>query len=247
MRLKADVIQTGSSGNCVILENVIALDMGVPFKKIFPYMKNLQVVLVGHEHSDHFNESTIRRLAQARPALKFVGGDFMAEKFLNAGVRARNIKIVEAGKKYPFELDEIVGDKFGIKLKPCGSFEIEPIELHHDVPCYGFKIWINGGKAVYIVDTGNLDGISAPDFDLYLVEANHFEWEIDQRASEKLAAGQFAYEIRAANNHLSFEQTMNWFEENMSDSKTGEWIPLHRHEDRRDGEENCQKASDITG
>lgn len=230
MRLQADVIQTGSSGNCVVLENMIALDMGVPFYKILPYMRKLQVVLVGHEHSDHFKESTIRRLAKARPGLRFAGGEFMVKRFLNAGVQARNIDVVEAGKKYSY-----------------GAFEIEPIELHHDVPCYGFKIWINGGKAVYIVDTGNLDGISAPGFDLYLVEANHFEWEIDQRASEKLAAGQFAYEIRAANNHLSFEQTMNWLEENMSEDKTGEWIPLHRHEDRRDGEENCQKASDITG
>ena len=30
------VLQTGSSGNCVIVNNIIALDMGIPYKKIFP-------------------------------------------------------------------------------------------------------------------------------------------------------------------------------------------------------------------
>lgn len=46
-----EILQTGSKGNCVILNNEIAIDMGVSWKKISPYAKNLKLVLLTHNHS----------------------------------------------------------------------------------------------------------------------------------------------------------------------------------------------------
>ena len=46
-----NVIQTGSHGNCVILNRKIAIDMGVTFKMIEPYVKDIQLVLLTHVHS----------------------------------------------------------------------------------------------------------------------------------------------------------------------------------------------------
>ena len=45
-----NIIATGSSGNCIIIENSIAIDMGVSFKAIKEYYKNLQLVLLTHAH-----------------------------------------------------------------------------------------------------------------------------------------------------------------------------------------------------
>ena len=45
-----EVVSTGSSGNCVIINESIAIDIGVPFKRIAPYANNLKLVLLTHVH-----------------------------------------------------------------------------------------------------------------------------------------------------------------------------------------------------
>lgn len=218
--MKYEIIQTGSTGNCTVLENILALDMGVAFKKVAPYMRDLQLVFVSHEHGDHFKESTIRNLARSRPMLRFCGGEFLVQKFLDAGVSPRNIDILEIGTTYDY-----------------GVFKIEPIPLNHDVPNFGLRVFMKGQKAVYIVDTGHLEGVEARGYDLYLVEANHTTAEIEARAAEKLSAGEYSYEIRAAENHLSYEQTIEWLTENM-DSR-GIWVPMHQHVEQEE-QGGCQ-------
>ena len=49
--MDCNVIQSGSHGNCVILNGLIAVDMGVTWKTIEPYAKDLQMVLLTHVHS----------------------------------------------------------------------------------------------------------------------------------------------------------------------------------------------------
>ena len=46
--IKYNIIQTGSSGNCVIINDFIAIDMGINFSKIKPYYKNLKIVFITH-------------------------------------------------------------------------------------------------------------------------------------------------------------------------------------------------------
>ncbi len=46
-----EVISSGSDGNCLIIDNTIAIDMGVPFKKIRNCYKNIKLVLLTHIHS----------------------------------------------------------------------------------------------------------------------------------------------------------------------------------------------------
>lgn len=209
-----DVLQTGSSGNCLILSDVLALDMGVTYKTVAPYVRSLQLVFVGHEHGDHFKASTIRALAQNRPSLRFCGGPWMISRFLSAGVSKANIDVLEAGKRYDY-----------------GAFQIEPVPLFHNVPNFGLKIFINGKRVIYIVDTGSVAGIEAKDFDYFLLESNHSRAEIQARIAAKQAAGEFAYEIEASRNHLSFEQAMDWLAANMGPNS--QYIFLHQHKERR--------------
>lgn len=128
--MTCEVLQTGSSGNCVILNGVIALDMGVSYKKVAPHVRGLQLVFVSHEHGDHFKPSTIRALAAERPMLRFCGGDWMACKFAKEGVPARNIDVLEAGKRYNY-----------------GAFQIEPVTLYHDVPNFGLLSLLSQEKS----------------------------------------------------------------------------------------------------
>lgn len=46
--MKNNIIASGSSGNAIILENGICLDMGVSYKKIKPYLKDIKVIFISH-------------------------------------------------------------------------------------------------------------------------------------------------------------------------------------------------------
>lgn len=216
--MTCEVLQTGSSGNCVILNGVIALDMGVAYKKVAPHVRGLQLVFISHEHGDHFKPSTIRALAAERPMLRFCGGEWMKGKFLAAGVPARNIDALWPGKRYNY-----------------GAFQIEPVTLYHDVPNFGLKIFSGGEKAIYIVDTGYVDDVEAAGYDLYLLEANHTTAEIKARIAEKQARGEFAYETRAAMNHLSREQAEAWLGRNAGPQSRCMFLHQHRDKEATDG------------
>lgn len=216
--MRYDVVQTGSAGNMTILGGDIALDMGVSAKKVRPYIPALRLVFVGHQHGDHFNISTIREIARERPTLRFCGGLWMAEKFVAAGVKERNIDVLESGKVYDY-----------------GDFQIEPFELFHNVPNYGLKIYRDGEKALYAVDTGHMDGIEARNFDLYMLEANHTQAEIEAAVAEAQATESFTYRTRAAENHLSYEQAVDWLATQIVDPSKSIWVPLHQHK-KKEGE-----------
>ena len=68
-------------------------------------------------------------------------------------------------------------------------------------------------------------------YDLYLVEANYEEAELQAREADKLAAGEFSYESRAALNHLSAEQARGWLAANAGPQSRVIW--LHQHKVRK--------------
>lgn len=206
-----DIIATGSSGNCVILNGVISLDIGVPYKKVAPYVKGLQLVFCSHAHRDHINPATIHALAAERPKLRFCGGEWMAGEFIQAGVPARAVDVLEAGKRYDY-----------------GAFQIEPFELYHDVPNFGLKLYIGGERVLYAVDTGYIDHVEAKDFNLYLLESNHEQAEIEERIADKHSRGEFAYETRAAQNHLSQEQALDWLARNAGPNSKYQFLHQHK-------------------
>jgi hypothetical protein len=227
--MKYEILETGSSGNCTIINERIAIDIGVSFKKIAPYEKDLKLVLLTHEHRDHFMPSTIKRLAKDRPTLRFGCCEWLAQRLLECGVRPQNI-----------DLYEING--FGYHYGEAMDFTIvQPERLTHNVPNCGYHVAVNGEWLFYATDTGSLDGIEAKNYALYLVEANHLEAEIEARAEEKLNAGEFAYETAAAENHLSYEKAIEWLKPNMGADSI--WVPMHQHKER--GAEDGRKTDAI--
>lgn len=206
-----EVIATGSSGNCTVLENVIAVDMGVSFKSVKPYLKGLKLVCLTHIHSDHFNRKTIQRLASERPTLRFACGEHLKDELEALGIK--NIDVLKDGKKYDY-----------------GDLKVSPVKLYHDVPNVGWRVYIGAKKAIYCTDTKTLDGISAKDYDLYLIESNYCENELQERIKKKEAAGEFVYEYSVPDRHLSKEQADNFICENIG--KNGVYVYMHQHKER---------------
>lgn len=206
------ILKSGSSGNAVVVNDVILIDCGVDFKTLSAVYKGLKTVLLTHIHSDHFKKRTIKKLAFERPTLRFACCEWLVADLISCGVSKKNIDVLEIGKIYDYKL-----------------FKVSPIKLYHNVPNCGYRLYMNGEKALYATDTGTLDGIEAKGYDLYLIEANHTEEEIQERIRRKEESGEFVYEYEAMKNHLSKEKCDEFILNNIID---GEYVYLHQHKDR---------------
>jgi phosphoribosyl 1,2-cyclic phosphodiesterase len=216
MKERINIISTGSKGNAVVIDSKIMVDCGVSFKKLEGVYKNLQLILLTHIHSDHFNKTTIKNIALERPTLKFVCCEWLIKPLLDCGVKLKNIFLVNPGHKY----------KIGNELI------IEPVMLYHNVDNCGYKIEYKNKLLFYATDTYSLEGIKAIGFDLYMVEANYTDDEIKERIEAKIEAHQYIYEYQAMENHMSKERIDEWLLENMNENS--EVIYLHQH--RRENE-----------
>ena len=206
------VISTGSKGNCVIIGDKVMVDCGVSWKAIKPYVKDLQLVLLSHAHSDHIRPSTIRKLQEERPTLRFGCGKWLLTSVLACGVSKRRIDIYTPN----------------IKNRYTDDLQLIMTPLKHNVSNCGYKLFLNGEKIFYATDCNNLDGIDAKNYDLYMIEANYEDSEIQERIAEKEVVGQYVYEYQVLNNHLSKQKADNFIAENAGINSR--YVYLHGHE-----------------
>jgi len=199
-----NIISSSSKGNAVIYGKQILVDCGVPFALIQPFLADLRLVLLTHEHGDHFNFATIKRLAFEKPTLRFACGEFLKEKM----VGIKNLDILK-----PISWANYV------------DFSICPVILYHDVPNFGYRIAINCETIFHATDTNHLRGITAPNYDYYCLEHNYDEETINQTIQAKESRGEFAHERGAINSHLSCQQAQSFYFENKKE--TSQIIRLH--------------------
>ena len=206
--MRYEIIGTGSRGNAVVIENYILIDCGVALTRLKKHLYEVKLVLLTHAHQDHFRRSTVAALSSARPTLRFAAGEWLAQNLVECGVSKSNIDVLQGGQLYNF-----------------GSAKVEPFALAHDVPNFGYKVYIGAKKLIYATDTGSLDGIEAKDFDIYMIEANHTESELTGRIAEKLKSGEYPYERNVRENHLSKEKADEFIYNNIG--QNGVYIYLH--------------------
>ena len=219
-----DVIATGSTGNAVVINGSILIDCGVPFKALEAVKKDLKLVLLTHVHGDHFRPRTVRALHKERPTLRWGCCEWMVGPLLEAGVDKRVIDV------YDPDLPAFL--MYGPALS------VRPQRLVHDVPNCGYHMIFTPeherrDRLFYATDTATLDGVEAKDYDLYLIEANHTREELEARARAKMEKGEFAYEVRAASNHLSQEQALDWLYQQMGPHS--QYVFLHQHREENHG------------
>ena len=206
-----NIISTGSQGNAVIINNEILIDCGVPFKDIKPCIQGLKLVLLTHEHGDHFCPSTIKKLAEKRPTLRFGCGKWLINKLIACGVPKWRIDVYSPNLTNNY----------------IGLGKISMVLLVHNVQNCGYKLNVNGEKILYATDTNDLNGIDAPNYDFYMIEANYEDEEIKARIAVKEANGQYAYEKEVLKNHLSKAKADDFIAKNAG--ANSRYIYLHGH------------------
>lgn len=211
--INCNIIGSSSNGNCTILKDTVAIDMGMPFKAVSPHVKKLQLVLLTHEHGDHFKRTTVKRLAAERPALRWGCAEWMVKHLLDAEVSPKNIDVYTMGKRYLY-----------------GTTTIEPFSLYHSVPNCGYHVRVDGEMAIYMTDTNQIPSdLVAKGYDLYMVEANYVTEEIAERIKRKLDEGVYCYEFEAVKNHLDKADCDAWLAANMGPGSR--YIHMHQHKE----------------
>ena len=202
----AKVISSGSEGNAVIYNNAIMVDCGVTLKALQEVKRSLKIILLTHKHSDHLKIRTLQRLQAERPTLRVACGDFLLDEL----PCIKNIDVLQVGKIYDY-----------------GSFKVSPVKLYHDVPNFGWRIFLpNGQKIFHATDTVHLEGITAKGYDLYAIEHNYCEEYIQQAIEEAQAKGEYTHAYGNINTHLSIQQARAFIEENRKESS--EVLELHK-------------------
>lgn len=46
-----EILSSSSKANCIIIENILALDMGVSYAKVKNYLKNIKLIFISHKHT----------------------------------------------------------------------------------------------------------------------------------------------------------------------------------------------------
>lgn len=200
------VISSSSKGNAVLYHDFILVDCGVSFASILPYVNRIKIILLTHEHGDHLNAVTIKKIINIHPSVRIVCGEWLAEKALRI---TKNVDIVEIGKLYDY-----------------GIFSISAVNLYHDVPNCGWRIFKNGTKILHATDTATLDGIEAKDYDLYALEHNYNEETIFDTINQKRRNGIFAHEVGSINSHLSEQQAQDFVFKNGTEKSR--FVRLHQ-------------------
>ena len=204
--IQTQVISSGSEGNAVIYNNAIMVDCGVSLKALQEVKRSLKIVLLTHKHSDHLKIRTLQRLQAERPTLRVACGDFLLEEL----PCIKNIDVLQVGKIYDY-----------------GAFKVSPIKLYHDVPNFGWRIFLpNGQKIFHATDTVHLEGITAKGYDLYAIEHNYCEEYIQQAIEEAHAKGEYTHAYGNINTHLSIQQARAFIEANRKESS--EILELHK-------------------
>ena len=213
--MTCEIISTGSKGNAVLLNDAYLIDCGVPFGKLQKHLKKIRIVFLTHIHSDHFNPSTIRKLHNHRPTVRFVCCRHLLVSLCSeAGVSPDNVTVLEPDQTAVFS------------HQPQGQLRVRPFGLIHNVPNVGWLFQTDAGSALYATDTRYIP-VSAPNLDLYMVECNYKGDDLDRRKERKLAEGGFVYEDTVAACHMSFETVMAWLSQNAAPhSKV---VFLHQH------------------
>lgn len=200
----ANVLASGSTGNCEIYHSSIAVDMGVSYSKIEPYKNRLKIVLLTHAHSDHFNIKTIKKLAFERPSLRFGCCEWMLP--LLKGIK--NVDVYEFGEWYDY-----------------GLFKIATGKCYHDVPNCFYRIEKDGYKIFRATDTAHLDGITAKNYDIFAIEHNYNEDTVYDTIKRIELSGGYAHQRGSINTHLSEQQARDFIFKNRKE--TSEVIRLH--------------------
>ena len=174
MSFNIEIVGTGSKGNCIVLDDEIVIDVGLPFTTLKSKLLTASAILITHRHGDHLKLPNINQLVIERPwFVKY-------RVYTNQNVVD---KIHETKNLTNVTIDEnnIIGENSAFTIKgKSQTYKVKTFKLVHDVPNQGFVIENeNGETLIYATDTETMEFAPNEKFDYILVEGNYDEDKIN--------------------------------------------------------------------
>lgn len=196
-----NIIGTGSSGNAVIVDDML-FDVGLPYGKIGPHLEGIKYIFITHRHTDHLKMSTVKFIKREYPKIIWIGSWDVASRVI---------------------LDYTIGDTTVLKFK---DRKVKCFPCVHDVPCHGYVVERKGSRIIYATDTASLEHAPKLKYDYMFIESNHDENKI--RAIMGKAKKLYGYDAwENAMRHLSTQKSKAFYYLNRR-NKDSKWIELHQ-------------------
>lgn len=198
MAFKINIINTGSNGNAILIDDAIMIDCGLPFKTLKEYnILDLDVLFITHRHGDHLNMSVLRNIDKLRPWNKL-----SSMIYTNKDVAEK----INTDKKLQDKVKNIIahGDIFEITANN-KIYKVEVFKCAHDVENTGFVFTNEENETlIFATDTSTMKYAPNMLYDYIVVEGNYDEVKLK---TDQLSDN---YEVRrrAFRNlrHLSIQQ-----------------------------------------
>lgn len=203
---RINIIGTGSSGNCVVIDNSIAIDCGLPTKKVGQTLLGCDALFITHRHSDHLNLSNLHFLYRKAPWL------ITKNVYFNHDVEQKIEEDVQKQRNFDPIINQhhIYDGHSSFTITASGhQYSVQTFPLHHDVENEGFVFTRDDGKnLIYATDTNSVKFAPAEKYDAIMLEGNFDE----DKVTEYLMSSSFNDRFRAMRNmrHLSVQQFENF-------------------------------------
>lgn len=204
--LEYEILKSGSSGNCSIIENVM-VDCGIGYSQIRKYLYDIDYLIITHIHGDHLKESTYKKIRKYFPNITTISNWQVSQK-LNGDVDV----VIDHNDK-----------------EELGEYTFESFEALHDVVNSGFCWQVKKDDEVYdiIYCTDSVDYSNAPDrkYDYMFLESNHDENVINAIKNPRKTYG---YDVvKNASRHCSTQKCLGFYYTHRR-SEESELIELHK-------------------
>ncbi len=206
--LEYEVVKSGSSGNCVVIENIM-IDCGIAYTQIREYLYGVDYLIITHIHGDHLKDTTYKKIRKFFPNITTISNWQVSQK-LNGDVDV----VIDWGES-----------------ETVGEYTFESFEAIHDVvnSGYVFSIEKEGEQYEIIYCTDSRDFSNAPDkeYDYMFLESNHDENIIN---AIKNPRKKYGYDVvKNAGRHCSTQKCLGFYYMHRK-HEDSELIELHKSE-----------------
>lgn len=196
MAYDVNIIGTGSSGNCIVIDGSIMFDLGLRFKEIGDEIEKMDAIFITHRHGDHLNISNIKHLLKDKP--------WMLENnfYCNADVAAKIEEANTSRFQYSVPKKQIISAHSETDIIAGGrKYHIRDYPLQHDVENQGFVLTNDKNETlIFATDTNTMKFAPHEKFDYIVVEGNYDEDKI----ADSLHSDSFETRFRAVRNLRHF-------------------------------------------
>lgn len=201
--LDYEVIGSGSTGNCVRIENIM-VDCGLPYNKIKEALYDVDILLITHKHTDHIKKTTYERIREEFPNITVVSHYEVA---------------------YLYDIDIICNENMPIEID---DYIIIPFRGEHgNVLCYGYTWTVNDLDIIYATDMSNFDLAPDKKYDYLFLESNHDINKLNAVESSYKGRKTYGYDVYASSLRHCSTQKCKGFYFTHRKSKDSPLIELH--------------------